>query len=109
MTAPGTSPRSTPPPPEVTRGSWREHAACRNHPRLPPSAWDDAPGPGRRETAEQRAVRTSQARAVCRTECPVRQRCLDDVDLNYDEGIRGGEDLRDVRAAARRASRRGAA
>lgn len=106
MTAPGTSPRSTPPPRAVTTGSWRAQAACRDHPRLKPSAWDDSPGPGHRETAETRAKRIAAAKAVCRKECPVREACLADVDLFYDEGVRGGEDLRDVRAAARRAAKR---
>lgn len=104
MTAPGTSPRSTPPPWAVTAGSWRARAACRDHPRLKPAAWDDSPGPGYRETTETRAKRISAAKAVCRAECPVRVPCLADVDLSYDEGVRGGEDLRDVRAAARRAA-----
>ena len=101
-----TSPRSTPPPLQVTTGVWRDAAACRNHPRLPASAWDDAPGPGRRETDGGRAARIAAARAVCRTECPVRQACLDDVHLDYDEGVRGGEDLRVLKAA--RAKRRSA-
>lgn len=100
--APGASPRSTPPPPELTAGNWRNRAACHNHPRLKPTAWDDDLV-GVRETAKNREKRIKAAKTVCRTECPVRQQCLDDVDLDYDEGVRGGEDLRDVRSAARRA------
>lgn len=103
MTAPGSSPRSTPPPLAVTTGEWRSHAACHNHPSLPAVTWDDDPGVGRRETGDQRAQRTARARKVCRTQCPVREQCLGDVDLDYDTGIRGGEDLRDLRAARRRA------
>lgn len=98
-----TSPRSTPPPLAVTTGTWRDQAACHNHPRLKPQAWDDSLGPGLFETKEKRAERTAAACRVCRTECPVRAECLDDVDLDYDEGIRGGEDIRDLKERRRRA------
>lgn len=97
---------SRPPAPD---GEWRARAVCRNHPRLKPVTWDDHPGPGHRETTDERAKRTAAAKAVCWNECPVRQPCLDDVDLNHDEGIRGGRDLRALRAARRRASYRASA
>lgn len=45
--APGSSPRSTPPPRELTTGEWRSQGACVNHSRLKPTAWDDNLGPGR--------------------------------------------------------------
>lgn len=100
--APGSSPRSTPPPITLTTGEWRAHAACHDHPRLKAAAWDDGIL-GVREPGEQRAKRIAAAKAVCWNECPVRQQCADAVDLDYDEGVRGGEDLRDVRADRRRA------
>lgn len=102
MAAPELS--TMPPPTGLTIGAWRERAICRNHPRLPPSTWDDtAPGEGGRR-GDARAARVQLAKAVCRT-CPVATQCLADVDLRFDEGIRGGEDLRDVRAARRRERR----
>ena len=109
ISTPGASPRSTPPPLAVTTGSWRPLAACLRHPHVPASAWDDMPGPGRQEGPGGREQRVARAKAVCRTECPVREACLADVDLDYDEGIRGGEDLRDLKAARRRARARSAA
>lgn len=102
MSALATSPRSTPPPRTVTTGSWRERAACLNHPRLTPSAWDDELV-GVREGPEKRARRVDAAKAVC-LGCPVIGPCLTDVDLDYDRGIRGGHELRDI-AEARRAAR----
>lgn len=95
---------STPPPLELTVGSWRLRAACLGHPTLPPVTWDDDLGLGRRETAEARDERIAKAKAVCFTECPVRRPCGDDVNLDYDTGVRGGEDLRDVREALGRAA-----
>lgn len=78
--------------------SWREHAACLNHPRLKPSAWDDDIV-GHREPPGSRARRVTAAKAVC-LGCPVIGPCLADVDLDYD---RGGHDLRDIADARRRA------
>lgn len=73
--------------------SWRDSAACRNHPTLKPGAWDDyAPGDHKR-----RAGRIAAAIAVCKNECPVTDACLRDADLEWDEGIRGGVDLRELR------------
>ncbi|TFV90418.1 WhiB family transcriptional regulator [Blastococcus sp. CT_GayMR16] len=100
--ATASSPRSTPPPPELTTGAWRDRAACHDHPRLKPAAWDDGIV-GIHETVQRRAKRIGRAKAVCRTECPVRWEVLAAVNLDYDEGIRGGEDLRDLKAARRRA------
>jgi WhiB family redox-sensing transcriptional regulator len=61
---------------------WEHQAACRDHPRLDPVAWD-LDGSGARGTA---------ALQVCRT-CPVREACLEHaLEWNtYDQwGIRGG-------------------
>lgn len=96
------------PPPSFEGGqvdSWRDRAACHNHARLLPSTWDDSvmtDDDARRDAPAARAKRIAAAKAVCRTECPVREACMEDVDLDYDEGVRGGEDLRDVRAGRRR-------
>lgn len=88
------------------RGQWRDEAACFGHPTLPAHTWDDtAPGEGAGHIAAREA-RIHRAKNVCRT-CPVKAECATDVDLDYDEGVRGGEDLRDVRAAARRAREAG--
>lgn len=100
------APRSTPPPLALTAGGWRRDARCRKHPTLPATTWDDAPGPGHRELTEVRDARIALAKKVCRTECPVRQQCLRDVDLRYDEGVRGGEDLREIKAEMRRAQKK---
>lgn len=111
MTAPGTSPRSTPPPATLLLApptEWRDDAACANHPTLPRETWDDVPSAGVRETHTVRQERVGRAKAVCRTECPVREQCLRDIDLRYDEGVHGGEDIRDIKAAIRRAARRSA-
>lgn len=98
MSAPWASPRSTPPPNGfIPVDGWRERAACRNHPRLKPSAWDEEIV-GVRENATTRAKRVVAAKAVC-LGCPVIGPCLTDVDLNYDRGIRGGHELRDIAAA----------
>lgn len=105
MSALSTSPRSTPPPAGfIPHGGWRERAACINHPRLKPSAWDDELV-GVRETAEKKAKRHAAAKAACLA-CPVIGPCLTDVDLDYDRGIRGGHDLRDI-AEARHQARSG--
>lgn len=45
---------------------------CRNHPQLPPSAWDIAPA-----ADKLGRYRNSRAVDVCRT-CPIRETCLDD-------------------------------
>lgn len=99
--------RSTPPPAAYLRpGGWRERAACLDHPTLPPSTWDDsltADDGEARETVADRQARISVAKLVCRTVCPVRAECMAAVNLNWDEGVRGGEDLRVVRAALQRA------
>lgn len=87
---------------------WRRSAACNGHPTLPASAWDDsivADVDEDRETPVARAARVEPAKTVCRTECPVRVACLAAVDLDHDSGIRGGEDLRELRAARARARR----
>lgn len=107
MSALRTSPRSTPPPSGlIPLGGWRERAACLTHPRLKPSAWDDELV-GVRETAAKRAERHGAAKAAC-LGCPVIGPCLTDLDLDYDRGIRGGHDVRDIaeaRDAARDAAR----
>jgi hypothetical protein len=93
----------TPPPERFTAGDWRNDAACADHPRLKPEAWDDTTDSDGMGTASVRWKRIAAAIKVCRTECPVRDACLADVDLRWDEGVRGGVDLR------RLAARRGAA
>lgn len=86
----------------VRPGGWRERAACRRHPQLPPQTWDDSLGAEgeSRESADGRAKRVAKAIAVCNTECPVKAFCLATVDLRYDEGVRGGIDLRRLREVA---------
>lgn len=93
-------PRAYPPPRTVPTAieAWRDAAACLGH-KLPPATWDDYPGFGQREDDVTRAKRTAAAKAVCWTECTVREACLAAVDLDADEGIRGGKDLRELRAA----------
>jgi Transcription factor WhiB len=90
---------SSPPDSHVRPGGWRDHALCRDHPTLPPSTWDDSLGTvdERHEHPAQRAARVARAVAVCER-CPVRMACLADVDLRYDEGVRAGVDLRQLRA-----------
>lgn len=99
-----TAPRYQPVPwPRIPPETWREQAACRDHPTLLPQAWDDSvteDGAGGPES--RRAKRVAAAIAVCKG-CPVRDACLADVDLAYDEGVRGGVDLRELRAAQKRA------
>lgn len=85
-------------------GEWRDHALCRNHPSVPPETWDDTLLNAKGEAKERngkREARVERAKAVC-DRCPVRLACLADVDLDFDEGIRGGVDLRDMKAARRR-------
>lgn len=85
--------RPTTPPVNLAREPWREHAACRNHPRWPATTWDDSLAEGLEHSAG-RDHRINIAKAVCRVECPVTAQCLRDVDLEWDEGVRGGVDLR---------------
>lgn len=86
-------PSMTSPPPELTRGEWRNRAACLNHPRLKPEAWDDHCDEDGYGDRSRRPKRIAAAIAVCNA-CPVRAECLDDVDLRWDRGVRGGVDLR---------------
>lgn len=96
-----TSPRSTPPPPQLMQSQdWRDEAACFQHPRLLPSTWDDENSDDR---PGKRWKRIAAAIAVCQT-CPVREPCLDNVDLDYDRGVRGGVDLRVLLEARQRAA-----
>lgn len=96
------SPWSTPPPFWLAGAEWKLRGSCRNHPTLPPETWDDTTPIGApRELAPQRAARVERAKAVCAT-CPVRQECVDSIDLRYDEGIRGGQDIRAIKRAIRR-------
>lgn len=86
--------------PHIPPESWRERALCLGH-DLPPQTWDDTVGDyeiGDREHASMRAARVERAKSVCRR-CPVIDDCLRDVDLKWDEGVRGGVDLRELRAA----------
>jgi len=78
---------------------WRNRAACLNHPTVPPWTFDDQAGNGKEDSAA-RARRIATAVAVCKG-CPVRDACLADVDLRFDEGVRGGVDLRKLRAKQR--------
>lgn len=84
---------------------WRARAFCRNHPMLPPSTWDDSlvTDGDVNETQQQRGARMGLAKAAC-GHCPVQAACLAAVDLAYDEGVRGGIDLRELRAARRTAA-----
>lgn len=90
---------SMPDVPLIRPGTWREHAACRNHPHLPPEVWDDSLAGS--ECAVDRGNRIRAAQWVCKHRCQVRQECLADVDLHYDDGVRGGVDLRDLRREGR--------
>lgn len=84
----------TPPPIGTFRpDSWRDSALCANHPTVPASAWDDN---REGETEWDRGRRIATAIAVC-GDCPVRAECGLDVDLEWDEGVRGGVDLRKIR------------
>jgi hypothetical protein len=77
--------------------TWRDHAICRDHPRLKPEAWDDSVMNDGGDYLNHRAERVTAARAVCLAECPVRLQCLADVDLEWDDGVRGGVDLRELK------------
>jgi hypothetical protein len=92
------SPRSTPLPFRLVQSdSWPDRAACADHPTLLPHTWDDESD---RDTARSRPAQIAAAIAACRT-CPVAMPCLADVDLDYDRGVRGGVDLRELLAARR--------
>jgi hypothetical protein len=83
---------------------WRSEAACLDHPDIPPAFFDDTLGDDEhRETRKERSERIERAKAVCRT-CPVMSECLRAVDLEWDSGVRGGLDLRELREKRRRAS-----
>lgn len=90
------------PPVDLAREPWRLLAACAHHPTLTESTWDDHLTEEREHPA-RRAERVATAIAVCNT-CPVRLPCLRDVNLEWDSGIRGGIDLRTLKAKKRRAS-----
>lgn len=95
---PPAPPRSTPPAFRLIHSDgWRDRAACANHPTLLPRTWDDEDELDRRSA---RPKRIAAAIAACRT-CPVAVPCLADVDLDYDRGVRGGIDLRQLLEARR--------
>lgn len=95
------------PPYEIVRAgeTWRIQAACQDHPVLRPEAWDDSVDGDRAEGGERRVKRIAAAVDVCRNECPVCAECLRDADLEWDEGVRGGVDLRQLREAQKRKGR----
>lgn len=64
--------------------TWREQAACNNHPRGP--LWDETV---HGETRTQQVARHKAAIRICKG-CPVASECLADVDWSVDEGVRGG-------------------
>jgi hypothetical protein len=81
--------RATPPPEGfVPVDSWRAQAACFEHPRLRPETWDDTHPDDSGRNGRNRPKRIKAAVLVCDTECPVKDACLLDVDLRYDEGVR---------------------
>ena len=91
----------------VARQGWREQAACQDRNRFPDaSLWDDMRGDGREEmeNAQQRQARIAQAKAVCRRLCPVMAECAATIDIQWDEGVRGGVDIRELREARKAAS-----
>lgn len=92
------------PPYEIVRAgeTWRRLAACQDHPVLRPEAWDDSVDGDRAEGGERRVKRIAAAIAVCKDECPVVTACLRDVDLEWDEGVRAGIDLRELKRAWRK-------
>lgn len=98
--------RPAPPPVDLARESWRDRAACRNHPTLRPSTWDDSVMDEQGcYGGEQRTRRIAAAIAVCNHHCPVRMECLRDTNLEWDDGVRGGIDLRDLREAQKRSGK----
>lgn len=102
MITPRRALRDTAPPiGHVQVDSWRDRAACNNHRTLPASTWDDSADGDKCGRISHREERIEQAKAVCGT-CPVKDQCLADVDLAFDDGVRGGVDLRQLREAARR-------
>lgn len=92
-----------PPASHVQVDSWRDRAACNNHRTLPASTWDDSSEGDKTGRASHREERIERAKAVCRT-CPVKDPCLATVDLAFDNGVRGGVDLRQLRTARHEAS-----
>jgi hypothetical protein len=78
-----------------TLAAWRDDALCNGHPH--PEWWDDSTGDeDKHENKAAREARTWRAKTVCGN-CPVKAECWADVDLDYDEGVRAGQDLREVR------------
>lgn len=80
------------------RADWVRYALCRIEGE--PSWWDDVLdlGEGSRESPQAVEARHARAKEICRR-CPVRGECLDDTDLNRDDGVRFGERLGDIRAS----------
>lgn len=70
-------------------GGYRDAAACARHHDV--TLWDATVGEGR-ETESHRDARHAKARAIC-WGCPVRAKCADDVDVDLDDGVRGGHIL----------------
>jgi hypothetical protein len=71
--------------------TWLEKAKCAGHGE---PLWD---GFVDGESAKQRAMRHERGKAVCRR-CPVAMECLLAVDTRFDDGIRGGHLLPDLKS-----------
>lgn len=76
--------------PVIPLDDWRTEAVCAQ--RMGEMLWDDRiPG---EESERARAARHREAKAICKTRCPVRAKCAADADWRADEGtIRGGHKL----------------